>query len=134
MTKVILNTDGGARGNPGPAAVGIVIRNIKNEIVLERGRYIGEATNNEAEYYALIDGLTAAKEKKADQVDCYLDSEFVVNQLKGTYKVKNERMKVLWEKTKVLEKNFKSVTYTHIVRSKNTEADKIVNQVLDSIK
>lgn len=133
MTRLILNTDGGARGNPGPAAIGVVVKNHEGEVIKEIGKYIGERTNNEAEYEAIIEGLAAALEKKALIVDCYLDSEFVVNQLKGVYKIKNDRMRILWEKTKALEKNFKTVTYTHILRNKNKEADKIVNQVLDSL-
>ena len=134
MTRLVLYTDGGARGNPGPAAIGVVVRDEKNDTIKEIGKYIGEGTNNEAEYHAIIEGLTAAHQKEAEVVDCYLDSEFVVNQLKGVYKVKNERMQVLWEKAKAIEKKFKKVSYTHIVRSKNKEADRIVNQVLDSLK
>ncbi|RJR26943.1 reverse transcriptase-like protein [candidate division WWE3 bacterium] len=133
MIRLVLNTDGGARGNPGPAAIGVVIKNHEGTVIKEIGKYIGEKTNNEAEYEAIIEGLSAALEKKASIVDCYLDSEFVVNQLKGVYKVKNERMQVLWEKTKSIEKKFKTVSYTHILRDKNKEADKIVNQVLDSL-
>jgi len=130
--KLIINTDGGARGNPGPGAIGIVIKNEQGEKVLEVGRYIGVCTNNDAEYQALIAGLLGAQDKEGTELICYLDSELVVKQLNGAYKVKEARMKEYFKKVKELESEFESVSYIHIERTKNKEADAIVNQVLDS--
>ena len=81
--KMVLNTDGGARGNPGPGAIGVVLKNSDGDIILELGQYIGQSTNNEAEYKALLTGLKSAKEKNASSLSCYLDSELVVKQMKG---------------------------------------------------
>ncbi len=132
--KYIIFTDGGARGNPGPAATGIIVRNTNNEIIMEDGEFLGVATNNDAEYSALVRAITTLKEKGATEIDCYLDSELVVKQLKGQYKVKNDRMLSAYNKIKELEKSFAKITYTHIPRSKNTEADAIVNRILDTQK
>jgi ribonuclease HI len=125
-------TDGGARGNPGPAAIGVVIKSDKHKIIHKVGKYIGTTTNNNAEYAALIEGLTFLKELKYSQVNCYLDSELVVKQLNGLYKVKNKNIKKNWNKIKALEKNFIRITYQHVKRERNREADGLVNQVLDS--
>ncbi|MBU0535164.1 MAG: ribonuclease HI family protein [Patescibacteria group bacterium] len=130
--KLILYTDGGARGNPGPGAIGVVIKNLKGEVVKEIGKNIGKSTNNEAEYKAIIAGLESCLEKGASELECYLDSQLVVSQLKGEFKVKNTKLKNLWAQTKNIEKNFKEVLYIHIPREKNHLADKIVNEVLDS--
>jgi ribonuclease HI len=131
--KLILYTDGGARGNPGPGAIGVIIKNSKGKVIKEVGRLIGRATNNEAEYKAIIEGLKECKEKKAIHLECFLDSLLVVNQLKGDFKVKDKKMKILWNVVKDLEKSFKEVLYHHIPREKNHLADKVVNEVLDSI-
>ena len=93
-----LFTDGGARGNPGPGAIGVVFKDDGGKIVFELGKYLGKCTNNEAEYEALITGLETAIEKKYSELTCHLDSELVVKQLNGLYKVKNERLKVLFNK------------------------------------
>lgn len=138
MTKLTINTDGGARGNPGPAAIGIVLRsheknpNFEASDTITIGTYIGETTNNVAEYTALVKALEKARELKADEIECFLDSELVVKQLNGSYKVKDKNMKNLWVMVKNLEAKFKKVTFSHIPRSQNKEADKIVNEVLDS--
>ncbi len=131
--KMVLNTDGGARGNPGPGAIGVILRNGDGEKVFELGKYIGKATNNEAEYQAVIAGLQIALEKNASELLCKLDSELVVKQLNGLYKVKDKRMKEFWSNAKAIEKNFKKVEYTHVPRSENSEADEIVNKVLDDL-
>lgn len=132
--KIFTYTDGGARGNPGPAAIGVVIKNQGHETIKEVGLYIGEATNNEAEYQALIRGIEEALEKKADEITCILDSELIVKQLNGMYKVKNPRMKKFWLRVKELEANFERVIYKHVERKENKEADKLVNQVLDLVE
>lgn len=137
MTKFIINTDGGARGNPGPAAVGIVINKfLENNTteIIKIGKYIGATTNNIAEYTALIEALKAAREQKGTNLECLLDSELVVKQLNGQYKVKDVNLNKLWHEIKTLEKLFQKVSYTHIPREQNKQADKIVNEVLDSIE
>jgi len=126
-----LNTDGGARGNPGPAATGIVLKDSSGKLVAEFGNFLGTKTNNEAEYLAIISGLEAAAEKKVEKLDCFLDSELVVRQLNGQYKVKEPTLKILWATTKNLEAKFAAVKYTHIPREKNKEADRLVNETLD---
>jgi ribonuclease HI len=130
--KLILYTDGGARGNPGPGAIGVVIKNLKGEVIKEIGKGIGRSTNNEAEYKAIITGLEECFKKKATHLECYLDSQLVVSQLKGEFKVKDAKLKNLWMQAKSIERNFKEVLYVHIPREKNYLADKIVNEVLDS--
>ena len=130
--KMVLNTDGGARGNPGPGAIGVVLKNSDGDIILELGQYIGRSTNNEAEYKALLTGLKSAKEKNASSLSCYLDSELVVKQMRGEYKVKNSKLKKFFDEAKKLEKSFTKIEYKHVPRSKNKEADTLVNKVLDS--
>ena len=131
--KVSLYTDGGARGNPGPAGIGAVIKDKNNQTIKEVGKFIGNTTNNEAEYRALIEGLVACLDKTVSEVNCYSDSKLVVNQLNGDFKVKNAKMKIFYKEVKRLERNFDKITYTYIPRDKNTEADSLVNEVLDSI-
>ncbi len=133
MDKVIVFCDGGSRGNPGPAALGVVIKTTKGEIIEEIGEYLGEQTNNYAEYSAVITALNKLREMKVKSADFYLDSELAVRQLNGIYKVKNEGLKVLY--SKVLEAiGEMNITFTHVYREDNTEADAMVNQVLDSQK
>ena len=133
--KLILNSDGGSRGNPGPAACAAVIHDNKGNKVGEYGVFIGHATNNEAEYKGLILGLEKSLELAKGEpldLDCYLDSELVVKQLNGQYKVKNENIKIFVGKIHLLEKSFHSISYNHVLRGKNQEADALLNQVLDS--
>ena len=129
--KGILHTDGGSRGNPGPGAAGIVLTNQNGEVIKEKGEFLGVCTNNEAEYKALSFGLALALESGIDDLDCYLDSELVVKQLKGLYKVKNSGLSLYSAKIKQLETKFKKVTYIHVKRELNKQADKIVNEILD---
>ncbi len=130
--KYVMNTDGGARGNPGPSGIGIVIRNEKKEKVFEMGSYIGKATNNRAEYTALIEGLRAALEKNITQLDCRLDSELIVKQMRREYKVKNADLKVLWQTAEDLASKFKEIEFNHVLREKNQDADLLVNKALDA--
>ena len=132
--KLFIHTDGGARGNPGPGAIGIVIANEKKEIIKEIGKFIGRSTNNEAEYQAVVEALKTCGEKKNLDIEFFIDSLLIVNQLNGKFKVKEPRMKKYFNEIKLLEKNFRSVKYTHIERSKNYAADKIVNEVLDNAR
>ena len=131
MEKLLLYTDGGARSNPGPAATGFVIKTEVGRILKEGGRFLGRATNNEAEYQALIGGLEAAKEFAPDHLDCFLDSSLVVNQLNGVFKIKQAHLQELVFKVKALEPSLKSVRYQYIPREENKEADAWVNKILD---
>lgn len=124
-----LYTDGGARGNPGPAAIGIVLQK-DDDILVKKAKYIGRATNNQAEYQALILGLALAKEH-AKELKCLLDSELVVKQLNGEYRVRDEKLKPLFEEIKKLKGDFEKVTFQHITREKNKLADLLLNQELD---
>ena len=123
-------TDGGARGNPGPAASGFVIYK-GGEIIAREGKYLGVATNNQAEYNAILLGLEKAQNLKITELDCFLDSELVVKQLKLEYKVKNKDLAAIFLKAWNLSKKFKRVKFHHIPREKNKEADKLVNEILD---
>lgn len=131
MDKLITFTDGGSRNNPGPAACGIVIQDKDGEIIHAFSKYIGTATNNEAEYTALLLALEKAKEIKAKEVLCRLDSELVVKQLNREYKVKDAKMKALYAGVVKLTLDFEKVEFTHIPREKNKLADKLVNAELD---
>ena len=132
MKKIILNTDGGARGNPGPAAIGIVVQDSKRNILEIYKRKIGKATNNEAEYKALIKGLELALNYTNGLVVCYLDSELVQKQATKKYKVKAENIKPLFKRLKWTEGQFKKVEYKHVKRinKHQKKADKLVNLVL----
>lgn len=129
--KLSIYTDGGARGNPGPAAVGVVIKDQKNKTIREFNKYIGIATNNVAEYNAVIYGLQEALIIKADEVRLNLDSELVAQQLKGEYRVKNPNIKPLFEQAVHLISGFKKVDIIHIRREQNKEADKLVNKAIN---
>lgn len=131
--EVIIYTDGGARGNPGPAAIGGVI--VKGgQTVEEFSHFIGEKTNNQAEYAALLAGLERAAKHTDVDVKAVLDSELVVKQLQGEYKVKSPELKKLVPQVRHLEERFKSVTYEHTRREGNLRADELVNQALDNEK
>lgn len=133
MKVATLYTDGGARGNPGPAGIGFVLSEIGSPVV-EHGEYIGTATNNQAEYKALLAGLICAKKKKISELQCFLDSELVVKQVRGEYRVKNEELKILLDEIKKILSVFSRVTFEHVPRSKNAHADKLVNEALDAYK
>jgi len=131
MEKLLLYTDGGSRNNPGPAAIGFLIKGEDGQILKKGGRFLGQATNNEAEYYALVEGLKEAKKLSPQHLTCFLDSSLVVNQLNGKFKIKEARLRELVFEVKTLEKEFASIRYYYIPREKNREADAIVNQILD---
>jgi ribonuclease HI len=126
--KLKIFTDGGARGNPGPGGIGVVIK--YDDKVLEFSKFIGNSTNNQAEYKAVILALEEAKKIKAKEIDFYLDSELVVNQLNKKYKIKNQDLSLLFIQIWNLSSNFNKITYTHIKREQNKEADKLVNKAL----
>lgn len=131
MSKYNLFTDGGSRGNPGNAATGAFLFNEQNELIDFTGKYLGVASNNVAEYNALIEGLELAIENKVKNLNCNLDSELIVKQLNGEYKVKHPDMKTLFDKVKLLIAKFDECKFTHIRREFNKNADKLVNLILD---
>lgn len=125
-------TDGGARGNPGPAAYGFVVF-INGKIQKEAGAYIGIATNNIAEYTAVVKALEyLSSSYKKEDLNFYLDSNLVVSQLSGLFKIKNAKLMDLVFKVRGLETAFGRVRYSHIPRGKNKEADRLVNLALDN--
>ena len=129
--KYLLYVDGGARGNPGPAGIGVVILDAGNKKVKEIYKYIGEATNNIAEYNALICGLEEALNLSARDIIVHMDSELIAKQLSGEYRVKNADLKELFEKAIEILKGFSSFEIKHIDRSKNKDADKLVNKAIN---
>ena len=126
-------SDGGARGNPGPAAIGFVILSGKGQILMTKSRYVGSRTNNQAEYEALIAALEAATALNAEEVICHLDSQLVVKQLTGEYKVKNSELKKLWMQVQDLRKRFKKTSFRNVPRTniQIQKADALVNNALD---
>ena len=128
---MIINTDGGSRGNPGPGACGAVIKDRNGNVVAQKGRFLGICTNNEAEYKGLILGLETALEIGVDNAEILMDSELVVKQLKGEYRVKNAKLSPLYQKVKELEEKIGQVSYRAIPREQNKLADAMVNKVLD---
>jgi ribonuclease HI len=133
MSRVTVNVDGGARGNPGPAAIGVVLRDGSGAVLEEVGEKIGEATNNVAEYKALLRGIELAAEQGASEVDLIGDSELVVRQVEGKYKVKNAGIKPLHEAVKRALAEFDSWSIRHVRRADNADADHLVNQALDGV-
>jgi ribonuclease HI len=131
MDKLIIYTDGGARGNPGPAGIGAAIYDQAHRPIGEISEYLGVATNNQAEYRALIAALRKASELGAVELECYLDSELVVKQLNHEYKVKNKDLAPLFLTIHNLSLNFKKITYRHIPRERNKEADRLANEAMD---
>ena len=132
LKKAIMYTDGGARGNPGIAGIGIVIEDKHGNVIREISQYIGEQTNNVAEYKALSRGLEVALDLGIKEIICYLDSELVVKQIKGEYKVKNERMIPMYNMVMPLIKKFDNFEIIHVKRESNKKADKLVNKAIDN--
>ena len=130
--KARLYTDGGARGNPGPAAYGFVLEAEDGTVMAAEGRAIGVATNNVAEYRALIAGLEAALAHGVTELDVVSDSELLVKQMRGEYKVKNAALKTLSTQAAALGRGLDSVSYTAVRREHNELADRLVNEALDS--
>jgi ribonuclease HI len=129
-----LSTDGGARGNPGPAAYGYVLEADDGTLLAAHGEKIGIATNNVAEYSALIAGLEKALELGVDELEVVSDSELMVKQMREEYRVKNETLQELWARASRLERRFATgVTYTAVRREHNELADRLVNEALDAI-
>jgi probable phosphoglycerate mutase len=129
--KARLSTDGGARGNPGPAAYGYVLEADDGTVLDARGETIGVATNNVAEYRALIAGLEKAVDLGVDELEVISDSELLVRQMQGEYRVKNEALRQLNDEANSLERKLGRVRYTAVRREHNELADKLVNEALD---
>lgn len=129
--KLFLYTDGGSRGNPGPAATGIVIKNETGDIVASYGEFLGTQTNNYAEYKAIISALKKAKELGADEVECIVDSKLVCEQLNRNWKVKEPTIQKLFIEAWNAMQQLKKVEIKHVLRQYNKEADAQVNKVLD---
>jgi ribonuclease HI len=130
--KVVLHVDGGARGNPGPAAIGVVVSNPEGEVLDELSETIGVTTNNVAEYRALLRGLERARALGADEVEIVNDSELVARQLTGAYKVKHPAMKPLHAEATALLRGFGGWRVRSVPRAQNARADELVNQALDA--
>jgi ribonuclease HI len=131
-TKVKLYADGGSRGNPGASAAGFVVMDGQDRIIIEEGVYLGITTNNQAEYSALKLGLEAVLKLGVKNVDVYMDSLLVINQMKGTFKVKNKDIMPIRETILALANQFETITYTQVPRELNKLADAEVNQTLDA--
>jgi ribonuclease HI len=130
--KARLSTDGGSRGNPGPAAYGYVLESEDGHVLDARGEAIGTATNNVAEYRGLIAGLESALGRGVDELEVISDSELLVKQMQGEYKVKNETLRLLQGEAADLASGLKRVTYTAVRRAQNELADRLVNEALDA--
>jgi ribonuclease HI len=134
IATLIMYSDGAARGNPGPAGVGVVLMDESGNIVDSAAEYIGEATNNVAEYTALITGLNRASEFGAETIKVFLDSELLVRQLNGVYRVKNSGLKPLFAEAQALIGRYRRVDIAHVPREKNREADKLANEAIDKFE
>lgn len=127
----VVNTDGGARGNPGPGGIGVVLRNPSGEVVASGGAFLGSVTNNVAEYEAMLWGMRAARAHGASKLVVRADSELVVKQMRGEYRVKNEGLKPLFVQAQGLRRAFDSVEFVHVRREANAEADALANDAMD---
>jgi ribonuclease HI len=125
------NIDGGSRGNPGPAAYGVIIRDARGEIVAKLKKYIGRMTNNVAEYYGLIAAMDYAQSHSIRALRIESDSELLVKQMRGQYKVKSEDLRPLFERAQKMSKAFDSFRIEHVYREQNREADALANEALD---
>lgn len=130
--KVIIYTDGASRGNPGPASIGIYITDAKNSEIASISEVLGEQTNNFAEYTAVLRALHEATKHKVDDVLLRSDSELLIKQLKGEYKVKSETLRPLYLECISLVKKLKQITFEHVRREYNKEADRLANYALDN--
>ncbi len=130
IKKVVIFTDGAAEPNPGPAAIGVIIKDERGRVISSISQPIGRTTNNQAEYRAIIAALESAIRLGANQVDMRSDSELVVRQINGRYRVKKAALKPLYQQVKQLQGLLEGFTITHIPRQQNTEADNLANIAL----
>jgi ribonuclease HI len=131
--RLVVNVDGGARGNPGPAAIAAVVTADDGTVITERGQVIGPATNNVAEYQALLLGLELARELGASEVELIGDSELVVRQVRGEYRVKDTGLRELHGEVQAALAGFERWSIRHVRREQNAEADRLVNEALDRV-
>lgn len=131
MSPATLHTDGGARGNPGPAGSGFVLH-VSADRTVKRGSYLGKMTNNQAEYRALLAGLQQAQAEGVRELICYLDSELVVNQLNGSYRVKDVKLAPLYREVQAQAASFDQISFHHVPRAKNAHADELVNRAINA--
>ncbi len=132
LEKAKMYTDGGSRGNPGPSAGGYVILDMDNNVVKSNGKYLGITTNNQAEYHSLKGGVEMAITLGITELDVYMDSLLVINQMKGIYKIKNRDLWPIHDAISKLLPKFRKVTFTHVPRELNKLADAVVNETLDA--
>ena len=130
--KLIVHTDGAARGNPGPSAIGIVIQDETGRVLYEASRCLGVNTNNEAEYMALLAALEYVKDQRPKEAEFYLDSELVVRQLQGQYRVKEPRLQTLHARATMLLNAIPKYSFHHVPRKENARADELANEALDA--
>lgn len=128
LDEIILYSDGASLGNPGKAGIGVVIYDQDRKLIKEISKFIGITTNNVAEYMALVYGLEEALYLRAKKVSCFLDSELLVRQLEGSYKVRDEKLKLFYHQVKYLEHFFNKISFSHLPREKNKEADKLAKE------
>jgi ribonuclease HI len=128
----VLYTDGGSRGNPGPAGSGFVLRDASGKTVCAAGHFLGVATNNRAEYDGLIRGLRSAVSHGCRRLEVRMDSELIVRQMTGRYRVKNEGLKEPFARAQELVSRLDRVTFAHVPREQNTEADRLANEAMDT--
>jgi ribonuclease HI len=131
MSKLIIYTDGGSRGNPGPAGLGAIIYDENKKVVAEISDFLGTTTNNQAEYRAILAAIKKAVSLGATEAEFYLDSELAVKQLNREYKVKNKDLAPLFLAVYNLTLSFKKISFTHIPREMNKEADRLANEAMD---
>ena len=129
-----LRCDGGSRGTPGPGAYGFVLADPHGRVIEERGEYLGTVTNNVAEYRSLIAGLESAARHGAAKLMVYMDSELVVRQMKGEYRVKNAGLKPLYDRACEAKSRLAAVRFTAVRREENAAADRLVNETLDRVR
>jgi ribonuclease HI len=130
--KYIVHTDGAARGNPGPSAIGVVVQDESGRVIYEASRCLGTNTNNEAEYMAVIAALEYLRESRIPEADFYLDSELVVRQLLGQYRVKEPRLQALHARATMLLNAVPKHSFRHVPRKENARADELANEALDA--
>jgi ribonuclease HI len=129
--EISVYVDGCARGNPGHAGCGVIVRDASGRIVMKKGRYLGSRTNNVAEYMALIDAMREAVDLGAHTVKVFTDSELVVKQMTGAYRVKDSKLKELFAEGQRLSRGFSRVEFVHVTRNRNREADSLANEAVD---
>lgn len=128
--KLIIFTDGGSRGNPGPAASGVVIKTSDGKVIEAFGRFLGSTTNNQAEYKAILFALQEAKKYQPKRIQFFMDSELACRQLNGIYRMKNEALRPIFDEIKRLADNYET-TFEHVYREQNKAADEQVNIAID---